>query len=37
MAREIAAACVLIAAFSSGAVTMIVLSWKLAELMGWIQ
>jgi diacylglycerol kinase (ATP) len=37
MAREIAAACVLVAAFGSGAVTTIVLSWKLAELMGWIQ
>jgi diacylglycerol kinase (ATP) len=36
MAREIAAACVLVAAFGSGAVTTIVLSWKLGELMGWI-
>jgi diacylglycerol kinase (ATP) len=36
MAREIAAACVLIAAFGSGAVTLIVLSWKLAELLGWV-
>src|SRR4051794_11123917 len=36
MAREIAAACVLVAAFGSGAVTTIVLSWKLGELLGWI-
>jgi diacylglycerol kinase (ATP) len=36
MAREIAAACVLVAAFGSGAVTLIVLSWKLGELLGWI-
>jgi diacylglycerol kinase len=35
MAREIAAACVLVAAFGSGTVTLIVLSWKLGELMGW--
>jgi diacylglycerol kinase len=35
MAREIAAACVLIAAFGSGSVTTIVLLWKLGELMGW--
>jgi len=32
-AREIAAAAVLVAAFSSGAVTLIVLSWKFAELL----
>jgi len=31
-AREIAAAAVLVAAFGSGAVTLIVLSWKFAEL-----
>jgi diacylglycerol kinase (ATP) len=36
MAREIAAACVLVAAFGSGAVTTIVLGWKLGEFMGWI-
>ncbi len=36
MAREIAAACVLVAAFGSGTVTVIVLSWKLAELLGWV-
>jgi diacylglycerol kinase (ATP) len=36
MAREIAAACVLVAAFGSGAVTTIVLSWKLGQLLGWI-
>src|SRR3954453_8992306 len=35
MAREMAAACVLIAAFGSGSVTTIVLLWKLGELMGW--
>lgn len=35
MAREIAAACVLVAAFGSGAVTTIVLGWKLGELLGW--
>jgi diacylglycerol kinase len=32
-AREIAAAAVLVAAFGSGAVTLIVLSWKFAELL----
>lgn len=37
MAREIAAACVLVAAFGSGSVTVIVLSWKLAELLGWVR
>ena len=36
MAREIAAACLLVAAFGSGAVTAIVLSWKLAQLLGWV-
>jgi diacylglycerol kinase len=36
MAREIAAAGVLVAAFGSGVVTTIVLSWKLGELLGWI-
>jgi diacylglycerol kinase len=36
MAREIAAACVLVAALGSGTVTVIVLSWKLAELVGWV-
>jgi diacylglycerol kinase len=36
MAREIAAACVLVAAVGSGVVTTIVLTWKLAELMGWV-
>ena len=25
-----------VAAFGSGAVTLIVLSWKLGELLGWI-
>ena len=37
MAREIAAACVLVAAFGSGTVTIIVLTWKLGELLGWIR
>ena len=37
MAREIAAACVLVAAFGSGTVTTIVLTWKLGELLGWIR
>jgi len=36
MAREIAAACVLVAAFGSGSVTVVVLVWKLAELLGWV-
>ena len=36
MAREIAAACVLVAAVGSAIVTFIVLTWKLAELMGWV-
>ncbi len=36
MAREIAAACVLVAAFGSGTVTAIVLTWKLAEYLGWV-
>ena len=34
-AREIAAAGVLVAAFGSGAVTIIVLSWKFLELLNW--
>jgi diacylglycerol kinase len=34
-AREIAAAGVLVAAVGSGAITLIVLSWKFAELLGW--
>jgi diacylglycerol kinase len=34
-AREIAAGGVLVAAVGSGAVTLIVLSWKFAELLGW--
>ena len=37
IAREIAAAGVLVAAFGSGTVTIIVLSWKLGELLGWIR
>lgn len=36
IAREIAAACVLVAAVGSGIITTIVLVWKLAELMGWV-
>lgn len=35
IAREIAAAGVLVVAFTSGAVTVIVLSWKLAQQLGW--
>jgi diacylglycerol kinase len=35
MAREIAAAGVLVAAFASGTVTVTVLLWKLGELLGW--
>jgi diacylglycerol kinase len=35
IAREIAAAGVLVAAFASGAVTITVLTWKLGELLGW--
>ena len=34
-AREIAAAGVLVAAVGSGAVTVLVLSWKFLELLGW--
>jgi diacylglycerol kinase len=34
-AREIAAAGVLVAALGSGAVTILVLSWKFIELLGW--
>jgi diacylglycerol kinase (ATP) len=37
IAREIAAAGVLVVAFSSGAVTVIVLSWKLAQQLGWVR
>ena len=36
MAREIAAACLLVAAFGSGVVTAIVLTWKLAQLLAWV-
>jgi diacylglycerol kinase (ATP) len=35
IAREIALAGVVVAAFGSGAVTIIVLTWKLGELLGW--
>jgi diacylglycerol kinase len=35
MSREIAAGGVLVAAVGSGAVTLIVLSWKFGELLGW--
>ena len=35
IAREIAAAGVLVVAFTSGAVTVIVLSWKLTQQLGW--
>jgi len=35
MAREIAAAGVLVAAFGSGAVTVLVLTMKFGELLGW--
>jgi diacylglycerol kinase len=35
IAREIAAAGLMVAAFGSGAVTLIVLSWKFFELLGW--
>jgi diacylglycerol kinase (ATP) len=35
IAREIAAAGVLVVAFTSGAVTVIVLSWNLAQQLGW--
>jgi diacylglycerol kinase (ATP) len=34
-AREIAAAGVLVAALGSGAVTLIVLTWKFIDLLGW--
>lgn len=34
-AREMAAACVLVAAFSSGALTTTVLTLKFGELLGW--
>jgi diacylglycerol kinase (ATP) len=36
MAREIAAACVLVAVCGAATVTTIVLSWKLGQLLGWI-
>jgi diacylglycerol kinase (ATP) len=35
IAREIATANVVVAAFASGAVTITVLTWKLGELLGW--
>jgi diacylglycerol kinase (ATP) len=35
IAREIATASVVVAAFASGAVTVTVLTWKLGELLGW--
>jgi diacylglycerol kinase (ATP) len=35
IAREIATACVVVAAFASGSVTITVLTWKLGELLGW--
>jgi len=35
IAREIALAGVVVAAFSSGTVTVVVLTWKLGELLGW--
>jgi diacylglycerol kinase (ATP) len=35
IAREIATASVVVAAFASGAVTITVLTWKLGELLGW--
>jgi diacylglycerol kinase (ATP) len=35
IAREIALAGVVVAALASGAVTVIVLTWKLGELLGW--
>jgi diacylglycerol kinase len=35
IAREIAAAGVVVAAFASGAVTITVLTWKFGELLGW--
>jgi diacylglycerol kinase (ATP) len=35
IAREIATAGVVVAAFASGAVTITVLTWKLGELLGW--
>jgi diacylglycerol kinase len=35
IAREIAAAGVVVAAFASGAVTLTVLTWKFGELLGW--
>lgn len=35
IAREIATASVVVAAFASGAVTITVLTWKFGELLGW--
>jgi diacylglycerol kinase len=35
IAREIATASVVVAAFASGAVTITVLTWRLGELLGW--
>ena len=35
IAREIAVAGVVVAAFASGTVTVVVLTWKLGELLGW--
>jgi diacylglycerol kinase (ATP) len=35
IAREIALAGVVVSAFASGAVTVVVLAWKLGELLGW--
>jgi diacylglycerol kinase (ATP) len=35
IAREIATAGVVVAAFASGAVTITVLTWKFGELLGW--
>jgi diacylglycerol kinase len=35
IAREIATANVVVAAFASGAVTITVLTWRLGELLGW--
>jgi diacylglycerol kinase (ATP) len=35
IAREIALAGVVVAAFASGTVTVVVLTWKLGELLGW--
>jgi diacylglycerol kinase len=37
MAREIATAGVLVAAFASGAITVVVLTLKFGELLGWLR